>query len=418
MKVVLIAPFARSPKATTRARVLPLARALAARGNSVSVLIPPYDNPSESGVQLEIGGAKVFTLHVDGAIPEQSLRQALLQPRLAVELLRRALALSPDVVHVFKPKAVSGLTQLLLWYRRARSGGPAIVLDTDDWEGDGGWNEYEQYPWWQKRICDWQERWGLEHSDSVTVASRTLEAQAWSHRVPPARVHYVPNGLSPEDYPHWEAGDGARGRERLGVDSGPVVLLYTRFFEFSASRVWDVMRRIREVRSDAKLLVVGAGKFGQEHELASLAARDGQSDAAVVAGWQEPHALPDFLMAGDVAIFPADDNLANRAKCSAKVLETLWLRRPVVADRVGQYAEYVTDGQTGLLSDPARPETMADAVLRLLGDHTLHAGLAKAGRARVLERFGWDHVVSGVENAYEAAFNRRGVVRTVCHADR
>ena len=112
MRVVLIAPFATAPKGTTSARVLPLARALAAKGHDVTVLVPPYDNPQESGRRFQVGAARVETLHVQEGIPEQSPRQALLQPQLAWKLARRALALNPDVVHIFKPKAVTGLTQM------------------------------------------------------------------------------------------------------------------------------------------------------------------------------------------------------------------------------------------------------------------------------------------------------------------
>ncbi|MGH2367895.1 MAG: hypothetical protein ACRDI2_06840, partial [Chloroflexota bacterium] len=53
--LVLIAPFARYPKSTTSARVLPLARALASRGHTVTVLVPPYDHPEEGGQVSFVG---------------------------------------------------------------------------------------------------------------------------------------------------------------------------------------------------------------------------------------------------------------------------------------------------------------------------------------------------------------------------
>ena len=409
MRVVMVAPFARRPKGTTNARVVPLARSIAAQGHRVTVLVPPYDNPAESGQQDTIGGARLVSLRVDDAVPEQSPRQAIEQPRLALELYRRARALTPDVIHVFKPKAVTGLAQLLFWYVRAR-GGPRLVLDTDDWEGDGGWNEYERYPWWQKRVADWQERWGLRHAHSFTAASRCLERRLLDDGVTRRRVHYVSNGFDSADYPGWERGDGVRGRGRLGLGDGPIVLLYTRFFEFSPERAWEVFRRIRAARPDAHLLVVGAGKFGQERRLAELAAQGGEAGSVVVAGWQPLDTLADLLLAADVALFPADDNLANRAKCSAKVLETLWLHRAVVADRVGQYAEFLDahGGEAcGLLSDPANPDQMAAAVLRILNDRQLAARLGAAGRARVLTEYSWDRLAGGVSAAYDVALSAR-----------
>lgn len=406
LRLVLIAPFARYPKSTTRARVLPLARALAGRGHEVLVLVPPYDNPEEAGEAFYTGKARVEALLVDHSIPEQSLRQVAAQPRLALALTRRALSYRPHVVHVFKPKAVSGLAQLLLWQRRRFAGGPRVVLDTDDWEGFGGWNEYEAYAWWQKLACDWQERWGLEHADAVTVASRTLEAQAWSHRVPPTRVAYLPNGLDPEDYPGWRDGVSTAAPVELPPGDGPVLLLYTRFFEFQPQRLVDVFDHIHVAAPRARLLVVGAGKYGQERELEALARLRGLAGALTVAGWQPLAALPRLLAAGEVVLFPSDDNLANRAKCSAKLLEALWLGKAVVADRVGQQAEYIQHGAHGLLSDPEDPRTMAGAAVQLLQDPALIRRLGDAGRRRVEGQFNWPHLAAQAERAYGAALRR------------
>ncbi len=405
LRLVLVAPFAREPKGTTRGRVLPLARALAARGHQVTVLIPPYDNPRESGARYCVGEARVEALAVPAGVREQSLRQALLQPRLALAVARRALALRPDAVHVFKPKAVSGLAQLVLWYRRRLGGGPALVLDTDDWEGHGGWNEYESYPWWQKEVCDLQERWGLAHADAVTVASRTLQVQAWSRRVAPSRVIYLPNGLDPESYPHWQDALPA-GPPAAGSDGGPWLLLYTRFFEFQPERPVDVLAQVRRVVPNARLLVVGAGKYGQERRLQAHAARCGLASAVCLAGWQPPAALPGLLALADVALCPADDTLANRAKCSVKLLELLWLGKAVVADRVGEQAEYVRHGENGLLSDPDDPGSMARAAALLLTDPALAARLGAAGRRSVEQEFNWARLSERAERAYTVALQR------------
>jgi len=414
LRLVFIAPFARAPKSTTSARVIPLARALAARGHRVTVLIPPYDNLAESGQVSEEGGVRIEALSIAERVPEQSLRQAWLQPRLALALVQRAWALSPHAMHIFKPKAVSGLSQLLSWYGQAlprllatRLGvpvpPPALVLDTDDWEGFGGWNDYEQYGWWQKQLCDRQERWGLRHAHAVTAASRTLETQAWSQGVPPERTVYLPNGLDLEEYRHWLEADGQEARERLGLDGVPVLVLYTRFFEFQPPRVVQIMARVRAEVPEAKLLVVGAGKFGQERELERLARAAGMGEAIVLAGWQPPARLPSLLAAGDIALSPYEDNLANRAKCSVRLLQLLWLGKPVVADRVGQQAEYIEHGVSGLLSDPSDPDSMAAAAVRLLRDRDLAARLAAGGRQRVQQELTWTCLASRAEQAYRVA---------------
>ena len=63
MRILFLAPFAAGgPKGTTRWRVLPLARALAAQGHTVRVLIPPYDCPRQSGLSWLDQGVQVDNL--------------------------------------------------------------------------------------------------------------------------------------------------------------------------------------------------------------------------------------------------------------------------------------------------------------------------------------------------------------------
>jgi glycosyltransferase involved in cell wall biosynthesis len=76
---------------------------------------------------------------------------------------------------------------------------------------------------------------------------------------------------------------------------------------------------------------------------------------------------------------------------------------PVVATRVGAVAEVVIDGVTGVLVPPERPDAIADAVLRLLGDGGLRARMGAAGRDAALERFDVERAADVYIRAYDAA---------------
>lgn len=385
MKIVMVGPFGMRPLGTMGVRGLPMAQALAARGHAVTLLLPPWQNPEDEGSCWAEGGVAVENITLPPGVP------GLFHLLTALRLARRALALRPDVVHLFKPKAYSGLTHWLL-ARIPHARRPRLVVDSDDWEGPGGWNEIGGYTPSQRRFFAWQERWGLTHGDAITVASRALEGLVWAMGVERGRVFYVPNGVGEQ---RLEIGDW---KPREG--KYPVVLLYTRFFEFPISRVVEVVWRVRERVPEARLLVVGKGFSAEEKELLELAGETGLADAVEYAGFVESEVLPRCFAQADVAIYPFDDTLVNRAKCSVKLLELLAAGVPVVAEAVGQNQEYIRHGETGWLVPSGDVAAFAEGVAGLLEDVQLRLRLGRAAARDVRERFAWERLVETVERAY------------------
>ena len=286
--------------------------------------------------------------------------------------------LKPDVVHAFKPKAYAGLAHFALRRRFP------VVVDTDDWEGYGGWNDVNPYHPLLKRFFAWQERWGLKHAVAVTAASRALQTLSWATGGASERVFYLPNGFVERTVP---------SRER-DPDARPTLLLYTRFFEYDVARLWRIVAGVRAHVPDVRLVVVGKGFFEEEAALMTLAREAGwrvaetQSPAPdadlVYAGMVSPENLPAYFAQADVALYPFDDTLLNRTKCPVKLMDLLAAGVPVVADAVGQIVENVRHGESGLLVPPGDDDAFIDGVVTLLRDADLRAidgGLCRAGRA-------------------------------------
>lgn len=404
MNIVMIGPFGLRLKGTMSVRALPMAKTLAARGHSVVLLIPPWDHPDDAGHEWEEDGVRVVNVPLPPKLP------LLFHGLLAFRLVRRALALRPDVVHCFKPKAYAGLAHFILWWlrrlrfaRKKLSEDVRLVVDEDDWEQ--AWNEIEAYSPAQKRVFAWQERWGLRHADAVVVASRALVSWVEGLDIPPGRIFYVPNGVSPSPIDatgHQPLSADAAHIVRMlwELDDALVVLLYTRFFEFRLERIVEILQRVVTQEPRAKLLVVGEGLFGEESELDEMLTAAGLSNYAAFTGWIESDRLPGYFAAADVAIFPYDDTPINRTKCSVKLTDLLAAGLPVVADAVGQNAEYVVDGESGWLVEPEDDAAFADAVVRLLKDADLRARLGASAARRMRQRFAWDSLVVEVERAY------------------
>ncbi len=412
MNIAFVGPFALAPKSTMRVRALPIAQELVRRGHRVTVLLPPWDNPDDSGAIKEDDGVRIENLSLPRRIPlvESGL--------LAARLLSRTLACRAGVVHVFKPKGFSGVVaQVLLRnflpspLRERARGRTRVLVDTDDWEGAGGWNDRGGYPWWQRACFSYQERWLLRHADAVTAASETLTRMARALRhgrrpepeqtgtlagpQPPGGVVYLPNG--PSTFSPCPTPDPAL-RSRLGLGEGPAVLLLTRFVESPPGRTASMLAAIPVPYT---LLLVGTGLRGEEHTF--LREMHERRVPVVHTGWVEPQDLPPYLGLADVAVFPMEDSLLNRAKCSVKLVDLLSAGVPVVAEAVGQSREYIVDGESGVLVPPGDLGAFGSAVAGLLQDPGLRRRLGDGGRARISGSFSWERLVDRLENQYTAA---------------
>ncbi len=382
MRIVMIAPFGIRPKGTLLARMLPLAHALQRREHSVFIAAPPVQNPEDAGSCVDYAGVTVAHTHS----PRWPGQLAILEQ--SYSLLHLAMAQRPDLLHLFKPKGYGGLAALGAQLRHPDI---PLVVDADDWEGWGGWNDLLPYPRSAKWLFAWQERDLPRRAAAVTVVSRTLESLVWSFGVPPERVFYLPNGMGE-----------MKCEVHAASERTPTILLYTRFWEFDLHELIAALVLISHTRSDVRLVVVGRGERGEEDVMLDLAAQAGIGAMIDYRGWLQPGAIPAVLAEADVALVPLQDTLINRARGLAKLLELMSAGLAIVASDVGQTNEYLEHERSGLLCAPGNPEALAHAILRLLDDADLRTRLGIGARQRATH-FAWDTLAITAEAAYAQA---------------
>jgi glycosyltransferase involved in cell wall biosynthesis len=387
LRIALIAPFGLRAKGTARARCLPLGKALAQRGHEVTLFVPPYDSPADDGLCWTEDGVAVVNVALPPALGVSALGQAAWHARLGWRTYRAVTAWRPQVVHAFKPKGPSGLAATLLWLAR-RAEHPRLVVDSDDWEGPGGWNDDARaaYSGMQRRFFAWQERYGLTHADAWTVASECLCERTVAFGAPPAQVHVLHNGLS--DFGRQLLVSEAAGQ------AGPSALLYTRFAGVEPEEVATLWAKVRGALPEARLTVVGRGVGGEEQALGGV-------PGVTMAGWHEPAELPALFARHRLALVPWADSPANRARHSAKVLELMAAGLPLVAYGVGELP--ATLGEAGVIVPAADRRAFAGEVVALLQDPMRAAQLGAAARARVAARFNWDTLADIALSAYGCA---------------
>jgi len=390
MRIAFVCGFAWEPKGTVRLRAYPLAVELVNRGHEVTIFLTPYDNPAESGKKYTREGVHIENLKV-GKIP------VLGHAAMLANLCRAIDQYSPDVVHIVKPKGFAGAAGSYLLLKGFRS----VVLDCDDWEGWGGWNDIKTYPWIVKKYIDLQEKSLIRRVPVITVASRALGLRAVELRKSPDGVFYIPNcGVSAKDI---ESQEHAREigmdeiRRSFGLPEG-LVIFYNGHFEpgddimFFCRAATPVVRR-----TGATIVFVGDGPDLPEVQRYF----SGQEGVPVRFFPRLPYdQFIQLVAACDVAAFPYPDNPLHRSKCSTRIIDYMTMGRAVLTTAVGQNAEYIVGGESGILA-PADDEAMFVQELEaLLADPELRARLGRNAERRVKQEFSWSR--SPVETCLEA----------------
>lgn len=389
MRIAMVGPFGLHPNKTMSSRALSLAHALTHRDQEVAIFMPPWQTPREADRWWEENGVMLRYSKL-GTQPLATSRN----------LLDDVLAWQPEVIHGFKPKAYSGLVMWWLWQFHRRN--LRLVVDMDDWEGPGGWNDLAPYTAVQKRFFTWQEQWGMRHAHELTVASRALESIVWSNGIPPERVRYVPNG-SGLAHAGASLADARieESRAKLGLSSRPTVLVYSRFFEFDTQRLAEILAAVRQAIPDMAVLFIGESLFNSDDQrLREHLEKNGVLELVVDLGWVDEADLPILLRTCDVAVYLMDDTLINRCKCPVKLADLIAAGVPVVAEDVGQVPEYVVNGVTGFLRPSGDTAGLAAAVVSLLQNAPERASFARAAQKHYLDNFSWDKLAARLDAAY------------------
>ena len=125
------------------------------------------------------------------------------------------------------------------------------------------------------------------------------------------------------------------------------------------------------------------------------------ADRVKFVGFVPHYELAELYRAADVLVFPSLEEAAGNP-----LIEAMAAGVPIVSTRTGGIPEYVDDGQTGILAEPADAQSLADAIMRLLQDENLRRTMGAAGRQRAVGRFSCEHLARNVLSQYMAVVHR------------
>lgn len=238
-------------------------------------------------------------------------------------------------------------------------------------------------------------RLALRAAGRVTACSDDLRGRAVALGAAEGRTRTVPYGV---DALAFGGPADADMPARLGAPEGArLVLAVGRLVEKKGLRA---LIEAAAGISGAHVAIAGAGDLRESllrriAELGAPASLVGALDRAGVAA---------AMAAADVVAVPSVvDAAGNVDGLPNTLLEAMAAGRAVVASRVAGIPDVVVDGVNGLLVPPGDVPALRAALRRLITDDALRARLGAAARATAVKSHGWDTAAQRFEECYAEA---------------
>jgi glycosyltransferase involved in cell wall biosynthesis len=233
-------------------------------------------------------------------------------------------------------------------------------------------------------------RAAFHQAGAVTACSADLAGRARALGAPAERLHTVPYGV---DLRAFAPPDGAGPRSH-----GPLrVLAVGRLVEKKG------FQTLVEATAEGRALEVCiAGEGDLREDLQRLAV---ERNAPVrLVGALDRAAVAEAMAEADVVAVPSVvDRAGNVDGLPNVLLEAMAAGKPVVASRVAGIPDVVTDEVNGLLVPPGDPAALAEALRRLAAEPALRARLGEAARRTAVAGLGWEAVAARFEDCYAQA---------------
>ncbi|MFC1806286.1 glycosyltransferase family 4 protein [Planctomycetota bacterium] len=212
----------------------------------------------------------------------------------------------------------------------------------------------------------------------IAISENTKREFLEHHTVADGVVRVVPLGVSPEFRPHTPEAEAAAAA-KYGLDRD--YLLYVGAIT-TRKNIRRLAAAFSKVVQDKDLLLVLAGRpgYGADAELAAIEEL-GLQDRVRSLGYVDDADLPVLYSGAKLLVFPS-----LHEGFGLPLLEAMASGTPCVTSNVTSPPEVV--GDAALLVDPLDADAIADAILTLLRDEALYAGLSQRGLDRA-KLFPW-----------------------------
>ncbi len=249
------------------------------------------------------------------------------------------------------------------------------------------------------------ERLNLRAAARIFVVSEVERRNLLRAGVEDEKIVVNPNGVDAERFQPNIGGESVRAELGIGRDETLVGFVGT-FGPWHG--VLALAEAIKLMPEDARVrfLLVGSGALRGEVE--RILREAGVEQRVIMTGAVEHERVPQLLDACDVLAsphVPLEDG-SEFFGSPTKLFEYMAMGKGIVASRLGQIGEVLTDEETALLVEPGDARELSEAILRLVNSAQLRERLGAAARREAIARHTWTHNARRVLEAYQVMISK------------
>lgn len=364
MRILVLAPQPFYQPRGTPIAVRMLVKTLAEAGHEVDLLT------YHEGESVPLGGAQVHRIaslpFVENITPGFSLKKVICDVVMAIRAAQMARRNEYDVIHAveeasFIARGLRGLTRT------------PYVFDMDSSMPQQIANEYPAArPF--RPLMEAMEAWAIRSSAATVVVCKALEDRV-REAAPDTPV------LRLEDVSMLDDTEVEEDLRRDYSVEGAMIMYVGNLKSYQGiDLLIDAFRLVCERDDEAHLVIIGGS---DEHidQYQAQAADRGVAERVHFPGPRPLQYLGAYLRQADILVSPRIEG----TNTPMKIYSYLDSGRPVVATRKRTHTQ-VLDDEIAMLAEPT-PESMAEAMHRLIRDEDLRDRLAANARKRVAEEY-------------------------------
>lgn len=245
------------------------------------------------------------------------------------------------------------------------------------------------------------EELNLAAATRIFVVSEVERRNLLAASVPDQKIVVNPNGVDPQLFRPGIGGEEIRDQYHVAVDE--VLIGFTGTFG-PWHGVLALAEAIARIAPEANLrfLLIGAGSLRSEVE--RIVSEAGVADRVIFAGTVEHHRVPAMLDACDILVSPHVP-MADGSEffgSPTKLYEYMAMGKAIVASRLGQIGEVLSDDESAVLVEPGNVAELAAAIKHLASAPAKRASLGAGARAAAIDHHTWAHNAGRVLDSFGA----------------